>query len=131
MRTESHANGNFAEAETDGVVHDAIQADGGEKKTDSTEYSEERAREARKEEGFANMVFHGLFVKNCESGVHVPNDRTNGSGDRRGIGGGTGEDGVTLEGRIIGDGRRERKSTGRRSSPRKRDLMLLVTPMIS
>lgn len=108
MRTESHTNGNFADAETDGVVHDAIQADGGEKKTDSAEYCEECSREARKEEGFANMVFHGLFVKDGESGVHVPNDRTNGSGNRGGIGSGAGEDGVALEGRIAGDGLRER-----------------------
>src|SRR4029077_12957903 len=101
-------NANFAEAETDGVVHDAIQADGGEKKTHSAEYSEKCTREAREKEGFANVVFHGLFVKDGESRVHVPNDGANRSGDRGGIGVGAGEDSVALEGRVAGDGLRER-----------------------
>jgi hypothetical protein len=90
------------------VVHDPIQTDGGEKKTHSAEYGEKRTREAREKEGFANVVFHGLFVKDGESGVHVPNDGANGSGDRGGIGGCASEDGVTLEGRIVGDSLWER-----------------------
>lgn len=92
---------------------------GGEKKTDSAEYSEECAREAREEEGAAEVMLDGFFVVDGEGGIHFANYGADGGGDgsgvddrirtRRTLRGHAArrdgsEDGVALERRIAGDG---------------------------